>query len=126
MKKIAKYLLFAMLLMSVNSFSYEFHENPNQLVYELLHEIKKIGEKYEVLLDEKHKQLNHINQSLAEAYSTEQKVELLYQKDKINAEIKQLSIDTNTEISKIRYLKGLQIIKILYEKVLSLDRKNVV
>ncbi|UPQ80366.1 hypothetical protein M0M57_05885 [Flavobacterium azooxidireducens] len=121
MKKVTHYLLFAMLLLSFNGFSHKLDDNPNQLVSELLVEIKKIGEKYDVLLDEKHKQLNQINQSLAEAYSTDQKIELLYQKDKINAEIKQLNIDTSIEISKIRYLKGLQIIKILYEKVLSLD-----
>jgi hypothetical protein len=121
MNKVTHYLLFAMMLFSFNGFSHKLKDNPNQLVSDLLVEIKKIGEKYDVLLEEKHKQLNQINQSLAEAYSTDQKIELLYQKDKINAEIKQLNSDTNTEISKIRYLKGLQIIKILYEKVLSLD-----
>lgn len=121
MKKVTYYLGLTMLLFSFNSFSHELYENPNQLVTEMIIEIKKIGEKYEVLLDEKYKKLNHINQSLDEAYSTDQKIELLYQKDKINSEINQLTIDTNTEISKVRYLKGLQIIKILYEKVLSLD-----
>ena len=66
-------------------------------------------------------ELTRINQSLLSAFTTEQKVDLLIQKDKIHDEIRTLQNENNTDISKVRYLKGLQIIRILYEKVLSLD-----
>jgi hypothetical protein len=62
-----------------------------------------------------------VDEALLIAYSSEQKIDLLVEKNRINTEIKKLINETSGEISKIRYLKGLQIIKILYEKVLSLD-----
>ena len=62
-----------------------------------------------------------MDEALLIAYSSEQKIDLLVEKDRINTEIKKLINETSGEISKVRYLKGLQIIKILYEKVLSLD-----
>lgn len=49
------------------------------------------------------------------------KVNLLLEKEKNSIEIRRVQAFTNSELAKIRYLKGLQIIKILYEKVLGLD-----
>lgn len=121
MKK-AKYTLVLLLLfVKATAFSIVDNDNPNVLIAELLNEIKAINHKYELLLDDKQYQLKQVNEALFLAISTEQKVDLLVEKDRIKNEIFELKAESSGEISKIRYLKGLQIIKILYEKVLSLD-----
>jgi hypothetical protein len=121
MKK-AKYTLVLLLLfVKATAFSIVDNDNPNVLITELLNEIKAINHKYELLLDDKQYQLKQVNEALSLAISTEQKVDLLVEKDRIKNEIFELKAENSGEISKIRYLKGLQIIKILYEKVLSLD-----
>jgi hypothetical protein len=121
MKK-AKYTLVLLLLfVKATAFSIVDNDNPNVLITELLNEIKAINHKYELLLDDKQYQLKQVNEALFLAISTEQKVDLLVEKDRIKNEIFELKAENSGEISKIRYLKGLQIIKILYEKVLSLD-----
>lgn len=118
-----KKLVFILFLF-VSSLAFPFSsekDNPNQLINELLVEIKLINSKYETLVNKKLEEIEKINLALLIAYSTEQKVDLLVEKDKLQFEIKKLQKDSAGEISKVRYLKGLQIIKILYEKVLSLD-----
>lgn len=120
--KTIKYIVVLVLLVTKASASVKVEDsNPNAVVAELINEIKAINHKYELLIDIKQDELNEINKSLAIAYSTEQKVDLLVKKDLITTEIKELLEQSSGEISKIRYLKGLQIIKILYEKVLGLD-----
>ena len=121
MKKAIYILVLLLLFVKANAFSIVDNDNPNRIITELLKEIKTINDKYELLLDNKQQQLTKLNEALNEAISTEQKVDLLVEKDKIKNEILKLKSDGSGEISKIRYLKGLQIIKILYEKVLSLD-----
>lgn len=121
MKK-AKYILVLLLLFNkAAAFSMVVTNNPNEIITALIEEIKAVNLKYEVLLLDKQYKLNKINKALTVAFGTDQKVDLLIKKDKITSEIKTLMIENSGEISKIRYLKGLQIIKILYEKVLGLD-----
>lgn len=119
MKKLV-FILF-LFVTSISFSSTSEKENPNELINELVAEIKVINNKYELLVNKKLEEIEKINQALLIAYSTEQKVDLLVEKDKLQFEIKKLQKDSAGEISKVRYLKGLQIIKILYEKVLSLD-----
>jgi hypothetical protein len=99
-----------------------FTENdPNKIVEEMLVEINVIQKNYNneyVLLYYK---LLEINKSLISEISLDKKVNLLIKKDLVKSEIENLKTDVNTDISKIRYIKGMQIMKILYEKVLSLD-----
>ena len=96
-------------------------ENPDVLMQQMFAEIKSVNLKYQFLFEDKKQQLLEINKTLPFAESILQKVDLLIRKDKLNQEIGILQTGLENEISKIRYLKGLQIIKILYEKVLSLD-----
>lgn len=117
-----KYTMFVLLFfVNLNVFSRNVGDNPNLIIEELRLQIKAVAQKYGLLIDEKEHQLYKINEALKEAVSSEQKIDLLVQKDIIKTEISALINDTNGEISKIRYIKGLQIIKILYEKILSLD-----
>lgn len=121
MKK-ARYIVIVLLLFAkANAFSKVDETNPNEIIKELLDEIKGINHKFELLIDHKQFQLQQVNKALKEAISTEQKVDLLVEKDIIKADIIDLMKENFGEVSKVRYLKGLQIIKILYEKVLSLD-----
>jgi len=121
MKKLKYIVVLFLLFIKANAFVKVEDSNPNEVVAELIKEIKSINQKYELLIDAKECELEHVNRLLSVAVSTEQKVDLLVEKDRILGEIKVLATDSSGEISKIRYLKGLQIIKILYEKVLSLD-----
>jgi hypothetical protein len=102
--------------------SIPFTENdPNKIVEEMILEITVIQKNYTNKYDTLYYKLLEINKKIGSEISTEQKVDLLISKDLIKSEIEILKINTNTDISKIRYIKGLQIIKILYEKILSLD-----
>lgn len=121
MKMLLTLITYLLLLTKAMAFSYPTENDPNLIIKQLLLEIKDSNTKYEKLLDEKVCAINEINKALEVAISAEQKIDLLVEKDKINREIENLRLDNSGEISKIRYLKGLQIIKILYEKVLSLD-----
>lgn len=121
MKKLKYILFFFLLFIKTNAFSIKEEKNPNELVEELIVEINSIQHQFELLIDIKYEELERIDKALAIAYSSEQKIDLLVEKDRIKTEINLLVAETSGEISKVRYLKGLQIIKILYEKVLSLD-----
>lgn len=95
--------------------------HPNQILDEMTFEIEAVNKQYVLLLNHKYLQKTAINSELGTAITLEQKVALLVRKDHIQDEIEKLKFENANDISKIRYLKGLQIIKILYEKVLSLD-----
>ena len=95
--------------------------NPNDILTELSQTIKHINAQYAELFLIKESQLIALNRELITTENLQRKVDLLIQKDQIQDQIKQLQKSNANDISKIRYLKGLQIIKILYEKVLSLD-----
>ncbi len=95
--------------------------NPEEILVELSHSIKRINNNYAALFLIKERQLDFVNRQLVLAMNIDRKVDLLIQKNQIQAQIQTLQISNANDISKIRYLKGLQIIKILYEKVLGLD-----
>lgn len=66
-------------------------------------------------------QIATANQHIENSATTDQKLKWLLTKDKLRQSIATLAMTEQSEISKIRYIKGLQIIKILYEKTLALD-----
>lgn len=116
-----RFLTYFLLLFCGMAFSTNFEKDPNAILTELFVEISAINLKYEVLIKNKMEKIELINTSLISTHKTKKKVDLLIEKDLISTEIKQLIKANSSDISKIRYIKGLQIIKILYEKVLSLD-----
>lgn len=121
MKKLKYIMVLFLLFAKANAFSVKEEKNPDELVEELIIEINSIQHRFELLVDIKYEELERVDKALSIAYSSEQKIDLLVEKDRIKSEINSLIAETSGEISKVRYLKGLQIIKILYEKVLSLD-----
>jgi hypothetical protein len=114
-------LLLFLLLGNTIAVSKTIDETPNQILSELRIEIYRINAKYSKILEQLNLELFAINNELLIAIALDQKVELLFRKDHVNTEMQLLKQQNDNEVSKVRYLKGLQIIKILYEKVLSLD-----
>lgn len=92
-----------------------------QLVEEMAYQIKFVKKGSETNNQILHGKLANINTKLRNTIILEQQVALLIEKDQILSLLKLNGLSETGEISKIRYLKGLQIIKILYEKTLTLD-----
>ena len=93
----------------------------NDILTELSQAVSAINTQYAILFSVKEAQLLKLNCDLNSTTNFQSKVDLLIQKDQIRDQIQLLQKSNANDVSKIRYLKGLQIIKILYEKVLSLD-----
>jgi len=89
----------------------------NQLIIET-NTIKRNYNTYNTIL---HKGLSQLKKQLHSTKTVNKQVSLLIKKEKLQEKIKASALSEASDISKIRYLKGLQIIKILYEKTLSLD-----
>ena len=114
-------VIFLLWVVNANAISNPEETNPNAVVAALTTEIRAINKRYALLLSQKSIRLFEINQTMGNAPDYFSKVDLLIQKEEIKEEIAILQKTYSNEVSKVRYLKGLQIIKILYEKVLSLD-----
>lgn len=125
MAALVKYIALLVLMFA----STHLHANTNDpneeitlLLEELgsqLEEIQGVYEVKNIILQER---LISLTKSLqSENTSTEYKVAILIEKDHIQSALKTNALSESSDISKIRYLKGLQIIKILYEKTLTLD-----
>lgn len=91
------------------------------IIQEIYTEIRSVSEKYFQQYKEKQNAIEVINKNLKTATNLDEKVSLLIEKDQIRDALIKLKEDEIKDISKIRYLKGLQIIRLLYEKILSLD-----
>ncbi|MBL0014620.1 MAG: hypothetical protein IPP30_13245 [Flavobacterium sp.] len=94
---------------------------PNEILVELSNAIRAINSHYALIIERKESDLMVVNLNLASSSNLEEKINLLIKKNQVEGEIDQLKLNNLNDVSKVRYLKGLQIIKILYEKVLSLD-----
>ncbi len=92
-----------------------------QILTELSVEINTTTKYYGNIKQEIYTKLNELNKNLIKETALETKLNLLIKKDQLKEKLEFLKLNEKTNINKIRYLKGLSIIKILYEKVLSLD-----
>lgn len=97
------------------------NEDPNVVVQEMTAQLVAIQKSYLTKKTVLYNQQKAINQKLKTAVTLEEKINALLEKDQIREQFEQLDIENATDVSKTRYLKGLEIIKILYEKVLGLD-----
>lgn len=88
-----------------------------ELEIELFHVEKVYSRKRQFILNN----INATNRSIDECSELTVLVELLKTKDQLSRSMQKLHVEEKTDLSKIRYIKGLQIVKILYEKALSLD-----
>lgn len=121
MIRIIFYILI-LLFSALKSFANDsFDKETAAIIKEMQYEISVTQKKYEQKIIVVQNQLNKTSFLLNKATTTENKLNYLLAKDKLKDELAKLKLDSASDISKIRYIKGLQIIKILYEKVLSLD-----
>lgn len=118
----SKLILILLLLCFYKSYSAINPEgDPNKILDEMLFEIGAAQQEYATKKEAIFLQLQQATLSLGMAETTDDKVDLLILKDSLNAQLQILKNNEKRDISKIRYIKGLQIIKLLYEKTLSLD-----
>ncbi len=92
-----------------------------QVLSELSTEISSTRKHYENLKQLIYTELNQISKNLLLEMVLEKKLNLLIKKDQLKEKLASLQMSEASNINKIRYLKGLSIIRILYEKVLALD-----
>lgn len=103
-------------------FSYNLENKTIESVLEdLIIETSVIKKIYDIKYRELYIELNATSYALNKASLDSDKLNLLISKHDLETRLELTKMDEASEISKIRYLKGLQIIKILYEKTLSLD-----
>lgn len=96
-------------------------DDPNRILDEMFLEMRTVQQEYSVKRETIFLQLQEATLLLQKAKTTDEKVDLLIQKDGLKTQLQLLKNNELKDISKIRYIKGLQIIKLLYEKTLSLD-----
>lgn len=96
-------------------------EDPNIIVGEMLKEISIVNQKHFSKIVIYKKQISDLRMQIISETDLNKKVGLLIRKDELKNNIESELEDASNDISKIRYIKGLQIMKILYEKVLGLD-----
>ena len=114
---------------SGNANHYHFNKNIknnydleiNVVIKSMVFEIQSIQNISKVKMNIINDKIIKIQSSLCQNINLENKVNLLIEKDILETELKNIKKIEIGEISKIRYIKGLEIIKILYEKVLGLD-----
>jgi len=107
----------------VNSFANNtfLEKNIPQIIEELNAEINKTKNYYNTLYIDLNYKIFNASKKLKKTSNIKKQIILIIKKGELNEQLKELKLREQSDISKIRYLKGLQIIKILYEKTLSLD-----
>ncbi len=93
----------------------------DQVLNELSTEVNIVKIHYGELKQDIYNKLALLTKNLTTENEIESKLNMLIKKDQLKDELEFLKLNEKTNINKIRYLKGLSIIKILYEKILSLD-----
>ena len=96
-------------------------EDPNVIVAEMYKEISLANQMHFSKIVHYKNEISDIRFQLMSEKDLKIQVALLIKKDEIKNKIQIELEDATNDISKIRYIKGLQIMKILYEKVLGLD-----
>lgn len=125
MKQLKKLLVCILVLLSIQIAYSNTNIEPTNQIDKILKELS-----VELLINEHYytnkrnvilKELSIIKFELYQFKKIQKQVKLLIRKDQLTDKLKIINKSEKANINKIRYLKGLSIIKILYEKILSLD-----
>ncbi len=93
-----------------------------ELFIELRDNVKIIKDDYNNQINQYYKKLDFINNELSKKdKSSKELLRLLLEKDEIERAISSATLKINYKLVKVRYRKGLDLIKLLYEKILDLD-----
>jgi len=109
------------ILIYIGSQKASANEDPVVIFDEMIFEISQVTSYYQNRKNVFLKRELQINEKLKSSLSVEKKVDLLIEKGEINSAISEIANLQFLEISKIRYLKGIQVIRLLYGKILALD-----
>jgi hypothetical protein len=120
MAAVIKYIASLLLLTSSLSFALDV-KDPNQVWEEMLIEIAGIQKQYFVKSMAIQNRIQDINKKIGIEKSVGQKLDLLITKDILKDSLEILKTNLETDITKTRYLKGIYIIRLLYDKSLALD-----
>lgn len=112
-------LLFSLINMPV--FAAPYDEEINDIVLEMMCEINHVNSNYSLIISAKEDQIAKTASQLYTATTIDEKINLLLIKDRLRDELAILKKNNSIDITRLRYIKGLQIIRLLYDKVLSLD-----
>lgn len=93
----------------------------SKLIDELSLEIRVVRSAYEIRYLQQSVVLDELRMKIGTSKTADERIGFLIQIDSVKSAREELRRTESADISKIRYLKGLQIIRILYDKVLSLD-----
>lgn len=123
MLQLSKYVVILLFFFTTNlGFANHMPENDvNTIINQLIIETNIITSIYYAKNEDLQKNLSNVTKLISKVKDIKQQVALLVKKDQLQEQLKQNMLSEASDISKVRYLKGLQIIKILYEKTLSLD-----
>ncbi|MFD2822220.1 hypothetical protein ACFS5M_00970 [Lacinutrix iliipiscaria] len=118
-KQITVIMLFA--ISSVCFSNINSDQEIEHVIIELKAEIQNVQLYYLNLNKHLYDELYDVSKALKKSLKAKEQIKALIKKNRLQEELSQNKLSEVSDISKIRYLKGLQIIKILYEKTLSLD-----
>ena len=93
----------------------------NTILLEWSLEVSAITSHYQSIRNDLYDKLHQITLSQNKVISIDKQVALLILKDQLQEQLKTNNLSEVSDVSKVRYIKGLQVIKLLYEKMLSLD-----
>ena len=96
-------------------------DDPNRIIKQMLYELEQTNSYYLKKKASLRNNITKINTQLHKKISIKKKVELLVKKDFLKTRLHKIKIENAEDITKIRYIKELEIIRLLYEKILSLD-----
>jgi hypothetical protein len=88
---------------------------------ELRDHLHSVRCRYDSLKSEKEYILYAYELKLQKATGADEKIHWLLQRDSLKSVVDAIRTEESIELSRIKYLKGLQIMRILYDKILSLD-----
>jgi len=115
------YCILTIFLLIGTVFSAPKGEDPNVVILQMARDIGQANEKYLLHKEMLDQEMTALQSKTTTSITIEEKMVCLIEMESIRIKLAAIQTENNNEVSKIRYLKGLQIIRILYEKVLSLD-----
>lgn len=94
---------------------------PDDVMQELIKECQSVAQKFTQQVVVYQDSIDVLQGRLQTETNSSIKIDLLITKDVYEQQVRQLQQLMENDITKLRYIKGLEIVKILYDKVLGLD-----
>lgn len=104
------------------SLASEPSQDPNTVIAEWAKEAQNIREQYATKINAIEMDIKTVQRQLfLPELGAQEKIDLLVAKEQLTLKRKNLNDELEADLGKVRYLKGMSVIKSLYEKVLALD-----